>query len=84
MDGCRVDDKITINMSMEEAELLKDLLGQFTFYTTMTILRDGDVPDALDGNGSETGFEPGGFDKPYDAVVDDVVGTLIGLTETDE
>ena len=81
MDGHRVDNKIAVNMSMEEAELLKDLLGQFTYYTAMTILRDGDYPDALDGEDSETGFVAGGFDKPYDKTVDDLVSTLVDLTE---
>jgi len=84
MDGHRDGDKITINMDIEKAEYIKELLGQFTYYTTMTILRDGDYPDALDGMDSETGFEPGGFDKPYDAVVDDLVKLLVNLTETGE
>jgi hypothetical protein len=72
MRSTKTRGKLQITFDKEEAVLLEDLFGQFTYDTILKIMRDGSYPDALDGNDSETGFEKGGFDEPYDKVVDDL------------
>ena len=76
--------KLILTLTEKEVELLEELFGQFTFDTILRIFRAGDYADALDGKDSETGFEEGGFDKPYKKAFDDLYDRLYEFTEEED